>query len=135
MAGLKEALSENKNAGILLLAEMSSKGNLINEGYTKDTVAMADAHEDFVFGFIAQHRLKPLTSKPDPAIYMTPGVKLSVGGDALGQQYNTPGSKIAEGTDVIIVGRGVYGADDAATAAKLYQEAGWAAYLARVAAK
>ena len=63
---------------------------------------------------------------------MTPGVKMGEGGDALGQQYNTPQKVIANGTDVIIVGRGVYGATDSAAAARKYAEAGWESYLARV---
>jgi len=132
VAGLKEAMSANSKAGILLLAEMSSKGNLINSEYTKATIAMEEANQDFVFGFIAQNRLRPLGASPEPALYMTPGVKIGEGGDALGQQYNTPQKVVANGTDVIIVGRGVYGASDPAAAAKRYAEAGWAAYLDRV---
>lgn len=62
-----------------------------------------------------------------PSIHVAPCC--TAGGDALGQQYNTPEDVIVtRGSDVIIVGRGVIAAEDPAAAAKQYRDAGWAAY-------
>jgi orotidine 5'-phosphate decarboxylase subfamily 1 len=68
-----------------------------------------------------------------PTRHSPPPLLADAKGDALGQQYNTPARVIgACGTDIIIVGRGVYEAADPAAAARAYQHAGWQAYLARM---
>ena len=116
---------------LLLLAEMSSKDNFFTPQYTEACVKHARQNKDFVMGFVAQRSLN--SEKDDNFVTMTPGVQLSAGGDAMGQQYNTPRKVITEaGADVIIVGRGVYGASDRRRAAHEYRKQGWLAYEERL---
>lgn len=57
-----------------------------------------------------------------------------ISGDSLGQQYTSPQEVICKkGSDVIIVGRGILAAPDRVKAAEAYKEAGWKAYLNRLA--
>eukprot|EP01064_Diplonema_japonicum_P039267 TRINITY_DN97_c1_g2_i1.p1 TRINITY_DN97_c1_g2~~TRINITY_DN97_c1_g2_i1.p1 ORF type:complete len:281 (+),score=80.56 TRINITY_DN97_c1_g2_i1:23-844(+) len=130
--GTVEALKEvgvPRKRGLLLVAEMSSKGTLADGGpYTKACVQQAYDHEDFIFGFVAQHRL---TDHPG-FITLTPGVKLQAGGDSLGQQYNTPSSVVGKGADVIQVGRGILNAANRAEEARKYREQSWEGYLKRL---
>lgn len=130
--GIVEGLAEvglSKERGLLLLAELSSAGHLMDLAYKKATLKMAEQFPDFVIGFITQSALSA-----DPHwINMTPGIKFGSGVDGLGQQYGTPQKAIIEnGADIIIVGRGIFGAKDALSEAKRYREAGWQAYSTRL---
>ena len=134
--------------GLLLLAEMSTKGSLARGEYTEDAVRMARAHRDFVVGFIAQRRMEGIGLQPhigeqpsenEDFLILTPGVGLQSSGDNLGQQYKTPRAVVLDaGCDVIIVGRGIYGKSDTADAvaaralAEQYQHEGWCAYEERI---
>ncbi|MFZ0219564.1 MAG: orotidine-5'-phosphate decarboxylase [Candidatus Aquirickettsiella sp.] len=128
--GIIQALQEiglAKKRGLLLLAEMSSAGSLAKGSYTQASMAMAKEYPDFVMGFIAQHQL---TENPG-LIHMTPGIQFNSNGtDRLGQQYISPEQAITQnGTDIIIVGRGIYQADDPAESAYNYRKTAWKAYL------
>lgn len=130
--GIIEGLAEvgrKKNRGLILLAEMSSAGHLMDMAYIQNTVKMAEKYQDFVFGFITQRAIAA-----DPHwINMTPGVKLESGTDLLGQQYVTPEQAIIEhGSDIVIVGRGIIAANDPLSAAKKYRRHAWDAYLKRM---
>ena len=125
--GLAE-IGRKKNRGLFLLAEMSSKGHLMNADYKKNTLKMAEQYADFVIGFITQHALSS-----DPHwINLTPGIQLNKDHDALLQQYITPEQAILEqGTDIMIVGRGIIAMKDPVTIAQKYRKAGWDAYCKR----
>lgn len=146
--GLKDVGSKLGQRGLLMLAEMSSAGNLASGDYSRQTLEMARRHKNFVCGFIAMHRIQddyPDTSSSSDAgdedfLVLTPGVGLDTKGDGMGQQYRTPQQVITEsGCDIIIVGRGIYGSgeghenvEETVKQAKRYQEAGWQAYLQRL---
>jgi len=121
--------------GLLLLAQMSSAGCLMTPAYTQSCVEVAREHRDFVIGFITMESLN--TDSGDNFLSMSPGVKFvepgADAGDGLGQQYNSPESKIVDkGIDVVIVGRGILNASDRVASAKHYCQAAWNAYEKRV---
>lgn len=142
--------------GLLLLAEMSSKGHLMTPAYTTTCLELARKHSGFVLGFIAQSNMN--RGEGDNFLIMTPGVQLPPDeasgasgaskageaskaeqsgerrkGDALGQQYRTPRKVILEeGSDIVIVGRGILGAKDRRAQAEKYRSLAWGAYEERV---
>lgn len=123
--GLRE-IGIAKGRGLLLLAEMSSTGSLARGAYTDESIAMANDYPDFVMGFIAQHQL----SENPGLIHMMPGVQFNSNGDDLGQHYISPECAITQnGSDILIVGRGIYQADNPAASAQHYRKAAWKAYV------
>ncbi|KAF8473498.1 Orotidine 5'-phosphate decarboxylase domain-containing protein [Kalaharituber pfeilii] len=140
--GLAEGAGEWTSAhpgnerGLVLLEEMSSAGNLFNEGgYRQKTIEMARRNREFVVGFIAMGAVGEIKAgEEDNFIAMTPGVNIEVLGDALGQQYKTPEVMVGEkGSDVIIVGRGIYKKKEGMVErAEEYRRRGWEAYERRL---
>lgn len=128
--GLKAALTESemKSRACLVIAEMSSAGNLASEGYTGKAVEIGEEEDEFVLGFITQHRV---SQKPG-MLHFTPGVKLQEGSDNLGQCYVTPQEIVGKrGCDVIIVGRGICQAESPADMARTYQTVAYECYEKR----
>jgi len=134
--GLQAGWSDvGRNGGVLLLAQMSSRGNLLNPNYTDEVVTKGREHGG-VFGFIGNG------SRPDELVELrtkvgkskmiwTPGVNLSVGDGEMGQRYGDPRAAILAGSDCIIVGSGIHRSDNPAESAKKYASVSWNALLER----
>lgn len=123
--GLTADLTDGQVRGCVLIAQMSSAGSLLNRDAVQAAYDMAHAHSGFVIGFICQSRI---TTNPT-FIHMTPGVSFESGGDSLGQQYLSPEQAVANGADIIIVGRAVTAAQDPEKAAIRMKERAFDAYL------
>lgn len=119
----------NGKRGVFILAGASSDGNLINNGYSVNTlqIALRFLHNDtdLISGFIAQENIKGFNE----FFYATPGVNIENKNDGQGQTYNTPETVVKKGSDLIIVGRGIYNAYDKSSAIKEYQQRGWKALI------
>ncbi|RNA19075.1 uridine 5 -monophosphate synthase [Brachionus plicatilis] len=131
--GLKEVAHQcGEPKGCILIAQLSSKKNLIDKNYTQQTVHLAEENSDFVFGFICQ---KKLTDNP-AFIHITPGIQFNQNSemkDGLGQQYTTPEMAVLENKcDVIVVGRGILNSDDPASTALKYKLNAYESYIKRL---
>ena len=134
--GLQEAWSDaGREGGVLLLAQMSSRGNLLGPNYTSTVVEAGRVHPG-VFGFIGNgsnaNSVRELrTMVGDEKMIWTPGVNLATGDGEMGQRYGDPYEAVMAGSDCIIVGSGIHGASDPAAAAAAYAELSWKALLER----
>ncbi len=126
-----------RSGGVLLLAQMSSAGNLLEiPGYTEAVVSAGKQHPA-CFGFIGNgsrpaelEKLRELVG--DAKMVWTPGVNIVTGNAELGQRYGDPREAVLAGSDGIIVGSGIHRAEDESAAAKAYADVSWEALLARM---
>ena len=119
--------------GLLLNVQMSSANSFETIEHTTKVLEMAKKHKDFVVGFVANRPIRDQTrGQHDDFLIFTPGVNFSSREDTLAQRYRTPHEAISRGSDVIIVGRGIYEAHDPIASAKQYQMEGWYAYTKRL---
>ncbi|MEC7694553.1 MAG: orotidine-5'-phosphate decarboxylase [Candidatus Thermoplasmatota archaeon] len=131
-AGWEEA---ERVGGVLLLAQMSSSGNLLDDSYGDRTLEIGNV-SPHVMGYIGNGsspiELKRLRSKVgEGRMIWTPGVSLSAKEGVLGQRYGNPAEAVISGSDAIIVGSGIHGSEDAFSAAQDYASASWNALLER----
>lgn len=113
--------------GCLLVAQMSNKGNTLNEIETSRQIA--NKFPNFVSGFISQ---SSITNDPG-FIQFTPGVNIGTKADNLGQQYITPEEAVINrGADIIIVGRGILKSEDPLTKLLEFKTRGFNSYLEKI---
>ena len=122
-----------KNRSSFMLAKMSSKGNLMNDTYTRNVFSIGEKYAEVVSGYIchadSKEELRRLKNKiPNGQLLLMPGVKSEAGSDATGQQYTTVEDAMEGGADCIIVGRGIIGSENPGEAAKEYKERAWRVY-------
>ena len=121
--------------GVLLLAQMSSLENLLDNNYSHRTIGMGSA-SPHVIGYIGNG------SSPDSLASLreivgegkmiwTPGINIDVEKGVLGQRYGHPTDAVRAGSDAVIVGSGIHGAEDPLAAATEYAEASWISLLER----
>ena len=134
--GLQDGWKDvNREGGVLLLAQMSSRGNLLDERYTKAVVELGNK-EDGVLGYIGNG------SNPDAIrvlreivgsnrMIWTPGINLAVGDGVAGQRYGHPRDAVLAGSDCLIVGSGIHQSQDRGVAAAEYARISWQALLDR----
>ena len=122
-----------REGGVLLLAQMSSRGNLLSTKYREKMVA-AGVNNPGVFGFIGNGSDATELAELGVAVggrklIWTPGVNLAVGDGEMGQRYGNPREAILAGSDGIIVGSGIHGVNNPRGAAEEYARVSWAAKL------
>jgi orotidine 5'-phosphate decarboxylase subfamily 1 len=126
--GLFEDL--NREVSGFLLAKMSADGNLLTETYSRNIFEMGKEYPQWVSGFIgfeeSSEKIARMKQKmPAGSLLLMPGVNMDSEGDKLGQRYLSVAEAVKGGADLIIVGRGIYGADNPAEAAERYRDEGW----------
>lgn len=134
--GIQSAWSDvGRSGGVLLLAQMSSRGNLLNHDYTDKVVSLGKQHRG-VFGFIGNgsrpEELKQLRNKVgNGKMIWTPGVNIAVGDGEMGQRYGEPREAILAGSDCIIVGSGIHKSESPKKEAAKYADVSWNALIER----
>ena len=103
---------------------MSNNGNLLNLEYTNSVLEIANNNKNSVIGMISQKSL----TKADDYLYFTPGIQLEDTCDISDQKYTTPKKVMEDGSDILIIGRGIINSSDILDSCKMYQKEAWKYY-------
>ncbi|ACY40517.1 orotate phosphoribosyltransferase [Blattabacterium sp. (Blattella germanica) str. Bge] len=107
--------------GLITISEMSSYGRLSDDNYIRKALNISLKNPK-VIGTVAQRKVD------DRLLLFTPGIHFS-NSNNLGNTYIHPTKAFEKnGSDFIIVGRGIYQSNNPKIAAEEYRNAGWKAY-------
>lgn len=115
---------KRKDQYALLVAQMSNRVNLLDYNYTQKLVKMAEKNSDNILGLICQEKLLDHNF-----LHFTPGIKLENRTDSCDQQYKTPKEAIQNGSDILIIGRGIIDSDNVSETCQKYQKEAWKHYI------
>lgn len=106
---------------LLLISELSTHDNLIDDTYTKKTIDIANKSN--VTGLISQNNIYKFINKFD-LLTFSPGINLNNKSDSMGQTYKTENNGL-----LWIVGRGIYNSCNPVEECIKYKEIGWNHFL------
>ncbi len=129
-ASLVDALADSgklDETALIAIVGLSSSDTLTDRAYIQRAMEIVTDKKDYFTGIVAQN---DLLGNEAGLLQFTPGINLSAKGDKHGQTYNSPEKAFkTKATDIMIVGRGIYKAENPVEAAKQYQQIGWQSYL------
>jgi orotidine 5'-phosphate decarboxylase subfamily 1 len=140
-SGILKCFSEFAHIGVVLIAEMSSEGNLSTKipTYKSEVVRITRGYEEIVAGFVSQSRVEGADGDSSHSkhyfLQFTPGVNLTPIDDGLGQQYcSIEEAVFKREADVIIVGRGILQQpkEEWINTAEQYKSTAWNVWANRV---
>lgn len=121
-------LDHDEPRGCLAVCEPSSKFDWLWPDYPERMLKIAERHPEICIGIIAQ---KLQISDDRNMIKASPGVHLTDQSDGRAQQWSHPSEKIKNGSDIIIVGRGIVAKpkEELERVTCMYKEVAYQAYL------
>lgn len=120
VSGMTMIQQIHHSIGVFLLAEYSTKDQLLNDSYRKSVIQIAEANPHQVCGFICQN----IVDQNGQFLHAMPGINQNQKGDQQGQTYETLEQKMKKGCDLFIVGRGIYNGktkEDRITSARYFR--------------
>ncbi len=128
-ASLVDALADTgklDDTALIAIVGLSSSDTLTDQAYIQRAMEIVNDKKEYFSGIVAQN---DLLGQEAGLLQFTPGINLTAKGDKHGQTYNSPDKAFkTKATDLLIVGRGIYKAENPIAAAQQYQKEGWTAY-------